>query len=206
MPPRVGLTYRYPQKADPYRKALALVGLELVDVTPETPRDSMDGLDGLVLSGGTDIDPRRYGCQGGGEYDDARDEMESQLLADALRRDLPVLGICRGLQLMNVALGGTLVRDMKHPDVHDVRIEPGSLLAEAASSTGYEVNSRHHQAADRVATDLRVVARAADGIVEGLEMPGKRFVVAVQWHPEDRVEESAADRALLAAFGRAVRR
>jgi putative glutamine amidotransferase len=203
VPILIGLTYRYPNKAEPYRRALARVGLEAVDLTPDMKRDSVLGLNGLMLSGGTDVNPRRYGFENDPACDDERDEFETRLLKDALKRGVPVLGICRGLQMMNVALGGTLVRDMKHAELHGVKIDSDSQLADAVGMIEYEVNSRHHQAADTPGAGLRVVAKAPDGIIEGLEMPGKRFAMAVQWHPEDRIDSNEGDRRLFEAFARA---
>ena len=154
----------------------------------------MDRVDGLVLTGGTDVDPARYG----GSPDPAmlpvnpaRDELELALLDAALRRELPVLAICRGLQLVNVSRGGTLLAHLSEHSAdlrHDVLIEPGSTLAALhgfQGSTGgvISVNSLHHQAVDRLGHDLVVTARAPDGVIEGIELPGTPLI-AVQWHPE----------------------
>jgi len=197
--PVVALTYRYEKKAPPYRLAVGAAGVQCVDITPVSPRSSMEGLAGLVLSGGTDI----------GE-DRERDELESTLLDDALRRQLPVLAICRGQQLLNCHLGGTLYLDIPgHRPVagevirHDVTIEGSSKLAEIVGGPACVVNSRHHQAIDRVAKALRVTAIAPDGIIEAVEDPTRPFVVGVQWHPEDLIDEPA-HRALFDAFAKAL--
>lgn len=157
-------------------------------------------IDGLVLTGGIDIDPRTYGAERHRAVtlvERARDDFEIALCAAARAADLPVLGLCRGAQLVNVAHGGTLlqhlpdvteldhnVRDRVHEVVHDVRVEPGSLLAEVTGDHDrLAVNSLHHQAVDRLGEDLRAVACAEDGVVEAIES-GDRRVLGVQWHPE----------------------
>jgi putative glutamine amidotransferase len=156
---------------------------------------TLAGLDGLVLAGGTDVDPALFGAPRAPETIDPdrdRDRLETVLLHEALERDLPVLAICRGLQLLNVARGGTLLQHIEghrcpaQPDVHPIAITAGSRLRSILELDEFVVNSRHHQCVDRVGSGLAVVAQAPDGVVEALEMPAKRFVFAVQWHPEDR--------------------
>lgn len=211
---RVGLTFGFAAKAVPYRAALRAVGLEVVDISTDHRRE-LDELGGLVLSGGSDIHPALYG--GGehpqlGEVHSERDALESGLLRDALSRDLPVLAICRGLQMLNVVRGGGLIQHLatsidhrrtgvadKSAPVHTVGIEAGSRIAAILQPGTYEVNSRHHQAADpaRLGAGLVVTAVAPDGVIEGLELPAARFVVAVQWHPEDSLER---DLGLFEAF------
>lgn len=208
---RVAVSWGDASKAEPYRAALRAVGLEPVD-NPE----SLDGLDGVLLAGGTDVDPQLYGEQPRPETQDPdteRDARERRLVEEAMQADKPVLGICRGLQMINVALGGTLeqhvdghtVRTPKDPsrDVHRVEIEPESRLASMIGVEPKRVNSRHHQAVKTLAPDLRVAARARDGVVEAIEHTGKRFAVAVQWHAEDRLNDPR-DVALFAAFAKAV--
>ncbi|MCK0177371.1 MULTISPECIES: gamma-glutamyl-gamma-aminobutyrate hydrolase family protein [Mycobacteriaceae] len=168
----------------------------------------LDGLDGLILTGGKDVDPCRYGQQPHpttDEPDRVRDAWEFALLEEALRRRLPVLGICRGAQVLNVALGGTLHQHL--PDVighthhqrgnavfgtSSVRTEPGSLLA---SLIGQESDAQcyHHQAIDRLGDGLVVTARDGDGVIEAVEFdqrdhPGS-WVLGVQWHPEERLDD-----------------
>ena len=189
-------------KREPYRAALRSVGLDPVeDVT------SLEGLAGLCLAGGADVDPALYGEEPHPKTeppDRQRDRLECSLLREALERDLPVLAICRGLQLLNVALGGSLRQHIeghdhrKVPEAHTVSIAAGSRLAGILGTTEYGVNSRHHQCAGRVADGLSVTAAAPDGVVEGAELPGKRFVLAVQWHPEARMDGRDAE--LLRAF------
>lgn len=154
------------------------------------------GCDGLLLPGGGDISPARYGqaVNGSGEPDLERDAAELQLVADFTAWGKPILGICRGIQMINVALGGTLIQDIptaqehKHDEVigdrvHSVTAEPGSFL-ETLYGKDFSVNSAHHQALDRLAPGLRLAARSAsDGVVEAVEWPEKR-INGVQWHPE----------------------
>jgi putative glutamine amidotransferase len=176
----------------PYRAALVAVGIEPV----EDPA-SLDGVDGLCLAGGADVDPAVYGEPRRPETEEPdldRDRLESALLRDALDRDLPVLAICRGLQLMNAVLGGTLEQHIeghnhrKLRDAHEIRIAPGSRLERILGTQDYIVNSRHHQAAAKLAPGLLLAATAPDGVVEALEAPGRRFALAVQWHPEGRTD------------------
>jgi putative glutamine amidotransferase len=194
-------------KREPYRAALRAAGIE-----PVEDAASLDGLAGLCLAGGADVDPAIYGeprHEMTQESDPDRDRNESALLREALERDIPVLAICRGLQLLNAALGGTLRQHIeghnqrKVYDAHPVAIVPGSRVAGILGVTGYTVNSRHHQCAGKIAECLVVTAAAPDGVAEALEMPGKRFVLAVQWHPEARMDGD--DAKLLHAFRRALR-
>jgi gamma-glutamyl-gamma-aminobutyrate hydrolase PuuD len=171
----------------------------------------LDRLDALVLTGGADVDPARYG-EVPAERTSAprvlRDEWETALARAALRRDMPLLAICRGLQVLNVALGGTLHQHL--PDVAgheghqpapgvfgavDVDVVPGTRTAEL---TGLRprVSCHHHQALARLAPGLTVTGRAADGTVEAVEVPGQSFAVGVQWHPE----ENSADGRLFTAL------
>jgi len=200
---RVGLTYRIEKKAGPYREALRAAGLEPVDITPDCPGAGLHGLRGLVLSGGSDIEPGCYGQpdKGARNPDPERDEMELSAVQEALRVGMPVLAICRGMQLLNVRLGGTLVQDIgeSHTGVeHAVAIAEGSRL-ESMLGGEAQVNSRHHQAVDRLGEGL-VITATADGIVEGVELEGAEFVLGVQWHPEDL----PSPRPVFAAFAAAV--
>ncbi len=164
--------------------------------------DLVARLDGVVLSGGPDLSPAAYDATPHpdlGATEPALDAFEYALLADALRHGLPILGICRGAQALNVALGGTLhqhlpevvgnavahrqSKDGRKP-THAVEILPGSLLAELLGSGSVAVNSFHHQAVDRLGRGLRVSARAADGTIEAIEDRSRPFLLAVQWHAE----------------------
>ena len=161
----------------------------------------LDRLDGLVFSGGPDLDPAVYGQdrhpQLGPDVDRVSDEYELALLRGAAARDLPVLGICRGMQALNVSRGGTLRQHL--PDVsaldhlqghepfvpaHPVVVSPGSLLHRVAGAAALPVNSFHHQAADAIGAGLEVCAQAPDGTVEALWDPAARFCLGVQWHAE----------------------
>jgi len=177
-----------------------------------------DRFDGFVLTGGGDVDPRRYGRETRPEVygiDPLRDRFESDLVRYAVDHDRPLLGVCRGLQVMNVALGGTLVQDIasmmehhrEHRDlerwadrIHSVRIASRSKLRPVMGPEGW-TNSMHHQAVDDLGDGLRVVARADDGVVEALEHEDCRFVVGVQWHPEC-LGDVAEGRGVFAAFAR----
>jgi putative glutamine amidotransferase len=174
-------------------------------------------LDGLILSGGGDIDPRLYDGMPHAEIervDAERDAMELSLARQVVARDLPALCICRGAQVLNVALGGNLVEHLpdevgvevthrpasRGPDVpyprHPVSAEPGSLLARVMGSTEVVPASWHHQAPRRVAPGLAVVARAPDGTVEALEGSDRSWLVAVQWHPEETAGEDPSQQRL----------
>ncbi|MGC2655908.1 MAG: gamma-glutamyl-gamma-aminobutyrate hydrolase family protein [Mycobacterium sp.] len=164
----------------------------------------LDGLDGLVITGGKDIDPTRYGQQPHPSTDQPgpdRDEWEFALLGAALNRKLPVLGICRGAQVLNVALGGTLHQHL--PDVigqtrHQVgnavfstlpvRTVPGTRLA-ALVGGSVEAKCYHHQAIDELGEGLIVSAWDSDGVIEAVELPGDDFTLAVQWHPEESLDD-----------------
>lgn len=217
MSARIGITYSNEIKAQPYADAVRAAGAEPVLITPEHPAD-MEGLDGLLLSGGYDLNPALYGQERHPEADepnDARDRLEQNLLKQALDKDLPVLAICRGMQLFNVAHRGTLHQHMAlhaahrlHPENrgepgHAVEMKAGSKLAAILGGDTAAVNSRHHQAVDRVGEGLVVSARAQDGTVEALERPDKRFAVAVQWHPEDQAPGDAVQRRLFEEFVKA---
>ena len=221
---KVAVTFGRNSRREPYLAALRQAGLEPVPVSPEDGIKSLDGIGGLLLSGGTDVDPRQYGQTRSAETqkpDPRRDAMEQQLLKQALRADLPVLAICRGMQLFNVTMGGTLKQhldpaaghrvvaqvpeDAAKP-AHAIEVRPGTRLAEIVGEGTVQVNSRHHQALDRLGNGLAVSARAADGVVEAFEKPDQKFAVAVQWHPEDCVNSDSAQRKLFEAFAEAVRR
>jgi putative glutamine amidotransferase len=198
-----------------YLTALAAVGLDVIALDPH---DAVpDEFDGLCLTGGGDIEPARYGESAAPETDDvdpARDELELRLLRTALDRDIPVLGICRGFQVINVANGGKLVQHVEGHSrslgaLHSHQAVPaaGSLLANATSDRAHVVNSSHHQAVtdDVLGPGLRPTVRI-DGLIEALEDPGHRWVVAVQWHPERSAEVSAEATQIFRAFADAASR
>jgi putative glutamine amidotransferase len=213
--PRAGLTFSDPAKVEPYAEALRQAGIEPVLISPGQPA-RLDGLDGLLLTGGTDLNPACYGAAphpADEAPDDRRDELETALLRQALEARLPVLAICRGLQLFNVAHGGTLIQHLDNAAVHVVRGDdpamPAHEIAVAADSRlaailgegVHAVNSRHHQAVERVGAGLAIAARSTpDGVVEALERTDLPFAVAVQWHPEDQARSDPSQKKLFAAF------
>ena len=169
-----------------------------------------DRLDGLLLSGGGDIDPAYYGEESEpwmGQVDVERDVSELGLVRKWLEHERPLMAICRGHQVLNVALGGTLYQDiaahipnaldhaysparpMENP-VHTVSLDPDCAIATILGSTALEVNSAHHQAVKVGADRLKIVGRASDGVVEAIELPGHPFCIGVQWHPEAMVKTS----------------
>jgi putative glutamine amidotransferase len=185
----------------------------------------LDRLSGIVLSGGPDIDPGTYGGRYHpqlGPTEPDLDHFEMQLVAAALEKEMPLLAICRGAQMLNVALGGDLYQHLPEdpggeidhrkltadaPDAaHEVEVESGTILAEALHKNGTcKVNSFHHQAAHELGRALRPVAWAPDGVVEGIELPDRDFVLGVQWHAEamiDRPEQLALFQAFVEAAGR----
>jgi len=214
---RVAVLYRSEEKAGPYQYALRDAGADPVGVTPEHPLESLDGFAGLLLTGGTDLDPAAYGQERDARADQPdreRDQLEIRLLREGLDRDLPLLAICRGMQLFNVVHGGTLLQHMERHAVrpadrsqpaHAVTIQPGTALERIVGAGALAVNSRHHQAVDRVGEGLIVSARSIpDGVIEGLERGDRRFAIAVQWHPEDQIRQWPRQRQLFCAFANAL--
>ena len=176
----------------------------------------LDRFDGLLLIGGGDIDPKHYGedplpeCYG---IDTEADVFEMRLVQAAVERGMPVLAICRGFQILNVATGGSLDQHITGredlighgipgvaPEMHEVRLEPGTWTAKAMGTETVQVSSSHHQAAARIGDGLVVSGRAPDGIVEAMEHPNGSWVVAVQWHPERTAETDPAQQGLFDAL------
>ena len=208
--PLIGMTSS--RKLEDYRQSIVHVGgdIRVVDHSM-TIAEALTGVDGVVLTGGEDVAPARYGeppHHSVVDVDPARDEFEIGLVAEARRRGLPILAICRGIQLLNVACGGTLVQDVAsqvkgalehswtvpphepYSLAHEVWLDRDTLLArlmrERLSDTdACDVNSRHHQAVRQVAAGFEVSATAPDGIVEAIEDPAASFCLGVQWHPEN---------------------
>lgn len=192
MSPRILISAGTPAAAENYENAVrAAGGVPVVRCYP--PADT--GFDGLLLCGGGDLDPLLYGQESRGSQppDPERDRTELALVRAWLEAGKPILGICRGTQVLNVALGGTLVQDLgpdlvpfhtwdQQDKVHPIRTQEGSLLHRLYGPL-CAVNSAHHQAADRPGEGLRVTARSEGGVAEGLELPG-RPVLGVQFHPE----------------------
>ena len=211
---RVALTIRSSEKAGQYRRALSQAGIEAVTFAPDSP-ELPDAVAGVLLAGGTDVDPALYGAKPHRETeapDRERDDYESALTRLALSRDLPVLAICRGSQLFNVVCGGTLTQHLPNTEkhrrksggvpVHEVALE--GRMAEIFGVPAMPVNSRHHQAVDRLGEGLVVTARdPEDGVIEGFVLPTARFAMGVQWHPEDMTDDDRQTR-LFAAFAGAV--
>ncbi len=206
-----------------YTKAVRAAGGNPVLIPNEYPLERLDALrdvfHGILLTGGGDIDPTLYQPEIDRHAKNIvkdRDALEKALVELAVRTDWPLLGICRGEQMLNAALGGTLYTDLllmydstithDQPDdappgkiVHEVFAEPESLLGKIIPAREVKVNSRHHQAVKEPAAGLHVTARASDGLIEGIEHPGLRFCLGVQWHPES-LQTMEEHRAIFKAF------
>ena len=221
--PRAGVNANY------VRSVLAAGGLPVIvvpDLSPDAAVELFGDCDGLLLTGGEDVDPAQYDDAPHarlGPVDPRRDVNELAMVAEARARDLPILGICRGIQLCNVAFGGTLFQDLPSqrpgaidhdpPTRRDVRSHPitvteQSRLAGIFGTTEFAANSFHHQAIDRLGTGLVATAHAPDGVIEGVESADpNEWIVAVQWHPEELAQQpDAADLRLFAALIAAARR
>lgn len=208
-----------------YMEGVAAAGAVPVMLPLTEEQDLLDDfaerLDGVIFTGGQDISPTMYAeaaiaeC---GRCVPERDGMEKRLLEAALLRDLPVLGICRGLQFINAALGGTLYQDLpvQHPSAvehemkppfeesaHEVTILENTPLARICGSGVIGVNSRHHQAIRKLAPSLRPMAVSPDGLIEAAYLPEKRFVIGVQWHPEHAFRKDRNAMALFEALTKA---
>lgn len=207
--PVIGITRC--RKLEDYRQAILHAGGEVRILEATTPvEQALSGISGLLLTGGDDVAPARYGESPHPTVEDedpARDEFELGLIAAARKANLPILAICRGIQVLNVACGGTLIQDipsqvagaLEHTlavpphepfsFAHEVWIEKDSLLSrlmrERLNDDACEVNSRHHQAVKKVAAGFRVSATAPDGVIEAIEDSDSRFCLGVQWHPEN---------------------
>ena len=207
-------------------RGAGLLPLVFPVLDPADADAALDDVAGLVLTGGEDVSPGRYGSAPHsklGDTHDGRDAFEIALVEAARARALPTLAICRGIQILNVAFGGTLVQDIpsewtdpivhdgewpRTARVHEVDVTAGSRLARALGTERPVVNSMHHQAVRTVASPLATVARAPDGIVEGVEWPTDDWwMVGVQWHPEELTASPEPwDRSLLSAFADVVSR
>jgi putative glutamine amidotransferase len=220
--PLIGLTsYRQPGQTGVWNTEMAMIpafyiegitrsGGVAVMIPPQQlesaeAKDIIASLDGLMLCGGRDIDPSRYGQaphKEAEEPDKLRDQLEEKLLSAAIEADLPFLGICRGAQMLNINRGGTLIQHL--PDVigdnryqkgnaefnpAEVSVEEDSILGELVGEKVSNAALYHHQAIDQVGKGLKVTAKSADGIVEAVELEDHPFGVAVQWHPEQTLED-----------------
>ena len=226
--PRIGITpyfdYEKNEEYMPegYIRAAELLNGELVTLHYDTPAPSFPSLvrslDGIILSGGVDVNPRLYGqdpLPGLGRVDPDRDRMEMALLGEALGSDLPILAICRGMQVLNVALGGTLVQDIptRFPGAdhrqkngrqslsHDVSLVPGGILcALYGGAEKLRTNSFHHQAVDRPGRGLIPEAWAAEGFPEAYRAGGPQWMLGVQWHPEVSLKADESSRRIFTLF------
>ena len=209
--PVIGITSC--RKLEDYRQSVLHVSgdVRILDPSAGEARQALAGVDGLMLTGGDDVAPARYGEPAHPtvvEAEPGRDEFELALIKDARARNLPIFAICRGIQVLNVACGGTLVQDIPtevtgalphrfavppHEPyflAHEVWIDKDTLLwklmrERLSDADACEVNSRHHQAVKRLAPGFKVAATAPDGVIEAVEDPGARFCLGVQWHPEN---------------------
>jgi putative glutamine amidotransferase len=209
-------------------KREALAGLASLDgslanmppLDPDTEGAALErifsSLDGMLFPGGLDVHPSRYGQDAHPtvEADEALDALELKLAAWSVDREVPTLGICRGQQLLNVALGGTLVQDLPstgvaHPQsdqairdhlAHDISVQPGSRLAAIFGATSFGVNSFHHQAVDRLGRGLKPVGWSPDGVIEAMESTDHPWLLTVQFHPENLVRRHEPSRRLFEAF------
>ena len=203
--PRIGLSIsdvwydRAQINPAPYAAALARAGASVRDLHPSDDLDhALDGLDGIVLAGShEDVDPALYGGDPSSAFgvNRARDDFEIELLRRAEKKGIPVLAVCRGAQLLTVAYGGTLAAlegesarrhglSLQSLSAHDVTVESSSRLGAAIGGGPHQVSSTHFKAIADPGPRLRVAANAGDGVIEAVELPGPRFVVGVQWHPE----------------------
>ena len=220
-PPRFGINQSYVRAL--VAAGCAPVLIPLLD-DDERLHAIYERLDGIVFPGGADVAPHEYGEE---PIDDlnvveaSRDRTELVLARWAFADDLPVLGICRGQQVLNVALGGSLWQDLRHQGVtpvehsdadgrartalmHRVRLDPASRLAQLIDETDIAVNSLHHQAVKTIAPQLRVTGKSEDGVIESLESDDRRFLIAVQWHPEE-IDTLPWVQRLFSGFARAAR-
>jgi putative glutamine amidotransferase len=196
-----------------YVRSLLNAGARPEEIVEIRPGDVPEGtFDGLLLGGGTDVAPERYGQEqlpnANLKLDEKRDNTEFPLLENALREGAPILGICRGMQVVNVGLGGTLIQDLPsqrpsdvvHDDsgkdrtnrIHSVKVLGGTRLSEIAGIVEIDVNSRHHQAVERPADGLVVSAKGPDDVIEAIEARDGRWLVAVQWHPENLTDDAVS--------------
>lgn len=209
------VSYRSADRLEPYLVALRAAGIDPVPCSPGSPA-SGEGVRGLVLTGGSDVFPGYYGQEAKpelGEVDRERDAFELGLLALADASNLATLCICRGMQVLNVHRGGSLIQHLpqsarhrqtatpKSQAVHEVQIVADSILGRILGVSEARVNSRHHQAVDGIGRGLVVTARdREDGVIEAVEDPSRRFMVGVQWHPEDQAPVDEVQSRLFRAF------
>ena len=212
MAPVIGITFTHDisnPASNNYIRAIKAFGGIPCKLYPGVSEDAYADINGLLLTGGPDIDPSYYDeeVHETTEIEEDRDVLELLLFKRALKKNLPVFGICRGIQVMNVAVGSSLYQDipsqftehlthklLENDDDswHDIKIQPGSLLNEITGETIAEVNSRHHQALKVVGNGFIVTAQSKDGIIEAIEDRSKRFMLGVQYHPERMTQTADA--------------
>lgn len=217
--PVIGITCE-PDIVPPfYEDTVRRAGGEPLQIPPGTSSEILDALDGLIISGGSDVDVRLYGGSPHPQQEEpkpSRDEMEIALLKLAISRDFPTFCICRGSQVLNVVRGGNLHQhvpdvygdsvthtDQPNPCFHPVVLEQNSLVARLIGATRTRVHSIHHQSIRELGEDLVVTARAPDGVIEGVALSGHSWMLAVQWHPERSAAEDPDQQVL---FDELVRR
>lgn len=210
----IGICVARPEKAKNYTDALVSAGLETVIILPGQDLSALNNINGLVLTGGEDINPHRYSQEAApetGTPNNARDHSEIELVKIAALGHMPVLAICRGMQVLNVAFGGTLTQHIEcHRRegqegailTHEIAIVGGSLLHRILGKTRTRVNSYHHQGVAQVGRDLVAPAWAVvpDRVIEAIEMPKMKFVLGVQWHPEKDYQDNADSQKIFQAF------
>lgn len=205
---------------------IAAGGIPILLPNSETSVLALEHCDGLILTGGGDVDPARYGQKDAGTewsgVSPVRDETELHLLKHADRLEMPVFGICRGMQVMAVGYGGTLIQDLGRDDpkknalhhqesarytaTHSISIQPDTYMADLVGKDSALVNSFHHQAVDQVPAGWTISSFSEDGVIESMERPGDVFRVGVQWHPEDLHGSQPESQSLFAAFLQAAMR
>lgn len=214
--PRIALLGRFTESASALRyrgvvtsqaflESLWRAGAEPVTLLPIANSDwamRLEGISGVLLVGGGDINPTRYGQQPDSsvyDVDDLQDEADLSFAQYALENGIPLLGVCRGLQIINVLRGGTLTQDMTDPHrhkVHEVKLEDAQSLGQHEPATIITSSCYHHQAVDQLGSGLEVIARASDGTVEALKIDSVGWARAVQWHPEDTAASDSSQEAI----------
>ena len=221
--PLIGIASDEMRRVPKYQRSVELAGAEVEVLLPgQVSPDVLDHLYGLLLIGGGDIDATEFREKNHPlvhHVNKNRDQMELSLTRDALQHGIPVFGICRGIQVMNVALGGNLIQDIpdeirtlivhddsesvRHNLVHEVSIREGSLLRRIIGKDRVGVNSFHHQSIKDLGKGLIATAWSDDGVVEGIELPGARYFLGVQWHPEEFVDHGVIFHSLFESFVKA---
>jgi putative glutamine amidotransferase len=218
--PRIGIAADRPKRLTKYQASVERAGGEVQPLYPDSiPADALDHLDGLLLTGGGDVDASEFhdiNHPTVHHVNRPRDQMELSLTREALRRGIPVFGICRGMQVMNIALGGNLIQDipdeiqslLAHDDsdssrqnfAHEVSVQEGTFLHRILGKDRVPVNSFHHQAVKDLGKGLIATAWSDDGVIEAIELPDSSYFLGVQWHPEEFVDHGAIFHSLFETF------